>query len=224
MASEAGDATELILSSRWLVVFRPHTSCQFCHSPWLFSRLHLYIKRFCSFRPSCREFTLKRRMRLVQPHRLKTRTCLTKPMRTTTKSSAPLNQQRRSRSSEQRKLPGGLSERLADVFMDYDFCTGHGGFTDVLGPLGIGWCCDVKSWDTDFPSPENVFSHHLITNLLEVVLGKWTQSVFVSQKDVSHTCSHYLSWSILKKCEFSTCMKSNICFYSSHLLQVWIDF
>lgn len=158
VAPGAGDAAELILSSRWLVVFR-----QFCHSPWLFARRHLYVSKV--FAVSGHLVENWPWMRLVQPHRLKTRTCLTRTGPTmTTKSSAPLNRQRRSRSSEQRKLPGGRSERLADVFMEYDFCTGRGGFADVLGPLGIGWWCDVKSGDADVPSPENVFSHHLITN------------------------------------------------------------
>lgn len=109
-------------------------------------------------------------MRLVQPHRSKTRTCLTrmgltKPMRTT-KSSAPLNQQRRSRSSEQRKLPGGCAERLADVFMEYNFCTGHSALDDVV------------MW-----SHETLMFRHPKMWFLERGL------LFVSQKDVSHVFS-----------------------------------
>lgn len=84
-----------------------------------------------------------------QLHRLKTRTCLTRTkLMRKTRRSAPLNQQRRNRSSEQRKFAGGRRERLAAFFWNAIFCTRHRGFTDgVLGPLGIG-CCDAKRHET----------------------------------------------------------------------------
>lgn len=158
-------------------------------------------------------------MPLAQLHRLKTRTCptRTKLMRKT-RRSAPLNQQRRNRSSEQRKFAGGRRERLADVFMEYKFLYQTQRFHTWSSWSTRHWMmlwCEA-SWDADAPPPKNVFSRHLITNLLQAVLGKWTQGVFVCSKwDVADTCSPLsrFSWSILKQCEFSTWMQSKICFF-----------
>lgn len=140
-------------------------------------------------------------MCLAQLHRLKTQTCLTRTKLMRKTRSAPLNQQRRNRSSEQRKFTGGRRERLADIFMEYNFLyqteVSHSSWSTRHWMM---WC--ETSWDANAPSPENVFSRHLITNLLQAVLQKWTQGVFVCSKwDVSDTWSPLLhfSWSILKK-------------------------
>lgn len=106
---------------------------------------------------------MKWRMFLVQPHRLKTRTCLTRMVmrlmrRTRMERSAPSNQQR-SRSSERRHFPGSCLERCADVLGNINLAPDTG-FTDaVLHPVGMDvavvtnhdrhWCfCRLKMCST----------------------------------------------------------------------------
>lgn len=115
---------------------------------WWYTFLNIRKKKRHKYLPFYREITLKWRMLLVQPHRLKTRTCLTRmAMRRTTrtKRSAPSNQQR-SRSSEHRQFPGGQLERCTDILRNTNFAPDTGITDGVLRPVDMDVAAVKKSW------------------------------------------------------------------------------